>query len=182
MLHLPLSGWLPGPNSQACKTLSACGTLQTSYVVRTLIIKMCLYRNESTCQGSAGSGGPRASGEVCGNLGTGQAPPPPSPSQMKIGTDTNLNTVRLQNCTGITILNYLFGRGHGLDARSVWNRPLFSNSKVESLSKGGGWRVVNRPTRWNIDHLYFPSQIQRNITILYYILIGHSHNSIFLHQ
>ena len=42
MLHLPLSGWLPGPNSQACKTLSACGTLQTPHVVRTLIINMCL--------------------------------------------------------------------------------------------------------------------------------------------
>ena len=50
-----------------------------SYVVRTLIIKMCLCRNESTCQGSGGNEGPRALGEVCGILGTGQAPPPPSP-------------------------------------------------------------------------------------------------------
>ena len=46
------------------------------------------------------------------------------------------------------------------------SRERGPDGKVKSQGiLGATPRVVNRPTRWNIDHLYFPSQIQRNIVL-----------------
>ena len=44
---------------------------------------------------------------------------------------------------------------------------LHTAPNENEISNGATPHLVNRPTRWNIDDLYFPSQIQRNIVLCY---------------
>ena len=85
-----------------------------------------------TCQGSGESEAPQASGEASGNLGTGQAPPPPSPKYFQI-TDRFGN---LKHCRSPDITNLIIYLGHwSLDSKVavIDDRLITQQSRVKAI-------------------------------------------------